>query len=504
MQFDRRSKIFLLIAILSFLISYLIVTIGHFPHLGFAVSFSLFIILAYKLIKDKEKGTRLYFTFTLVFSALIFVRSEPLITFFNLIAVFVFTILTLLPKASGELYFSDFLYGSGKFLLKSFFAKESQYSLSLHEQKNELSLVKVGEWVFGVFISLILAAIVLPLLSSANPFFKNLVDSAMRAVNLENWLKYFGYQNVLLWLLRLLFFVIFIFLLPKLLTLINSKDNYKVPYLAFQNKLPLSIPKFFIALVVFVFFFTQIQFYFAGDATLSGMGMSHSQRTREVFTQLSLVAGIILLLVYNAGGTDRFNRISNWLLGVQGVFLTLMAYNSVFSYISAWGLTYKRLYGLAFATWVVGIFVLFFINYKKGTSLSWFVKKSILYSGILLILVNILNFDYLIYHFGKSKTGQGVDYRYLSTLSPDSLSYQEQFDRLEKIYIADNYQTVLKNGETPLVIFNRIQRLQTKYSQFNFRSFNLLDYLQYLKIKSLDTNPLNLYYKNKLYPQYNR
>ena len=248
MQFDRRSKIFLLIAILSFLISYLIVTIGHFPHLGFAVSFSLFIILAYKLIKDKEKGTRLYFTFTLVFSALIFVRSEPLITFFNLIAVFVFTILTLLPKASGELYFSDFLYGSGKFLLKSFFAKESQYSLSLHEQKNELSLVKVGEWVFGVFISLILAAIVLPLLSSANPFFKNLVDSAMRAVNLENWLKYFGYQNVLLWLLRLLFFVIFIFLLPKLLTLINSKDNYKVPYLAFQNKLPLSIPKFFIAL----------------------------------------------------------------------------------------------------------------------------------------------------------------------------------------------------------------------------------------------------------------
>ena len=33
----------------------------------------------------------------------------------------------------------------------------------------------------------------------------------------------------------------------------------------------------------------------------------------------------------------------------------------------------------------------------------------------------------------KAATGQGVDYTYLSQLSPDSLSYKDQFEVLDKI-----------------------------------------------------------------------
>jgi hypothetical protein len=190
----------------------------------------------------------------------------------------------------------------------------------------------------------------------------------------------------------------------------------------------------------------------------------------------------------------------NWILGISGIFLSLMAYKSVFEYINAWGLTSKRLYGLTFATWVLGIFILFFKNYKIQNPNSWFLQKTIIFSGIILILVNIFNFDYIIYHFAKSKTGQGTDYNYLLKLSADSLSYKEQYILLDGAY-ANSYPYESYDNTNSLVFLNKIRNLQQKYSKFDFRDFNLLDYLQYKEIRLIDTEKLKQYYMNKLNPK---
>jgi hypothetical protein len=149
-----------------------------------------------------------------------------------------------------------------------------------------------------------------------------------------------------------------------------------------------------------------------------------------------------------------------------------MAYKSVFEYIDAWGLTHKRLYGLTFATWIAGIFVLFFIYYKNGDAISRFVRRTVIFSALLLILINILNFDYLIYHFGKANTGQGIDYTYLSTLSPDSLSYKEQFVKLEEVSLAGVYPATGYDNKNPILILYRIEALQKnikiRYPFINF------------------------------------
>lgn len=398
--------------------------------------------------------------------------------------------------------FIDYVYSPLIFVIRTFLSGKSDYYLELRKTKGISNTVKVVETILGVLITLLLLAVVLPLLSSANPYFQKMVEGVWGFLNLENLLKILGFENIFIFLLRLIFFLVFIFLIPKALTLINKNSNYSLPFTLNSESLPLSIPRLVLTVVLLIFFITQLQFYFASDATLAGIGVSHSQRTREVFGQLTLVAGVILVLIYNARKRDMFGKTMNWILGVQGIFLTIMAYKSVFEYINAWGFTYKRLYGLTFATWIAGIFILFFINYKRDGPIAWFVKKTVIFSGVILILVNVINFDYLIYHFGRASTGQGVDYTYLSMLSPDSLSYKEQFLKLEEVTKKGDYSLNDYNNENPLIILHKIEVLQRKYSQFDLRTLNLLDFLEYQKIKSIDTEGLRSYYTSKLYPRY--
>jgi hypothetical protein len=500
MDLTNRGKVFLLIGFLSFAFSYLLITLRYFPHFGVALSFILFILLAFKFKKEKVKDTKIFFVLALIFSTLIFVRSEPFITFLNLLAALLFGLLLCIPGSKSNFSFSDHVFASLSFVVRSLLAWESEYFLEFKSEKNKFNPAKVVEVIFGIVAAVILVAIVLPLLSSANPFFRSIVENIWKFFDLQNLLTRIGYQNMFIWSFRFLFFFVFLFLIPKVLTLMNIKSSKIFPFSIKSEKLPLQIPKLVLAVIILVFFITQLQFYFASDAVLSNMGISHSERTREVFAQLSLVAGIILALVYNGRNKDYFGKVINWILGVQGIFLTFMAYKSVFEYIDAWGLTYKRLYGLTFATWIAGIFVLFFINYKKGDAISWFVRKTIIFSAGLLIAVNVLNFDYLIYHFGESKTGQGVDYTYLSSLSADSLSYKDQFLKLEEITRAGKYGEVEYDNKNPLIILSKIEELQKKYERFDIRSLNFLDFLQYRLVSSIDTGPLRLYYKNSFYP----
>lgn len=496
MNLTDRGKVYLLICILSFVFSYSIITLNFFPHLGFALTFIIFALFSYKFKKVKDKDTKLYLLMTLIFSSFLFIRSDPFTTFLNLLAILFFGLQMLVPSKKEGFGFTDFIYAPILFIIKSVLTR-SNYFLEYKEKKKVYKKVKIDEVVFGILITLLLMAVILPLLSSINPFFQKLVSDAWKFLSLENLLIFIGLENFFIWSIRLVFFLFFIFMIPKIITLFNKSYNYSIPSALKQQAFPLLIPKLILAMILFIFFVTQLQFYFASDQTFQNLGLNHSQRTREVFAQLSLVAGIVLLLIYNARLKGVFDRILNWTLGVQGIFLTAMAYKSVYEYINAWGLTHKRLYGLAFATLVAGIFVLFFNNYRQQKPKAIFVKKTIIFSGLILLIVNLLNFDYLIYYFKKAKTGQGIDYTYLSTLSPDSLSYKEQFLKLKELSEQNEYPQEGYDNKNPLIIIHKIESLQKKYLRFDLRTMNLLDFWQYQQIKEIDTGKLRAYYENK-------
>lgn len=109
------------------------------------------------------------------------------------------------------------------------------------------------------------------------------------------------------------------------------------------------------------------------------------------------------------------------------MFLTFIALKSVYDYSYNWGFTYKRLWGYTGVFWILGVFAFFVYKYFKDLQDTYFVKGVILFSSLVLIGVNIANFDSLIFHYRKSVTHSGIDYLYLSGLSSDAESYDGHF-----------------------------------------------------------------------------
>lgn len=493
MNLTSKSKTFAFIALLSFLISFFIVTNGFFPYAGISVSLTLFTLLAFFLKKEKHAKTKIFFIFTLLFSNLIMIRSEWFITFLNFIATLFFGSLMISAKPGEELGAIDHLTGIPTLLLKSVFTK-SEYFL---EQKN-VSNKKLHNYlntIFGILVTLILAIIIIPLLSSTNPFFQLGVNKFLEYFNILAFIRSLTDEIVFTWTVRLFFTVLFTFLLTKILSFMAQKQTIKLPINFDLKHFSLDIPKIFLAGILIIFFITQLQFYFATSETLQKLGLTNSTHAREVFAQLSVVSGILVLLLYNSYASKK--KWLDILLMGEGVFLTLMAYISAIEYINNWGFTYKRLYGLTVATWVLGVLTIYFINWQKNLHLQAFVHKTVIFSGVLLLTVNLLNFDYLIYHVRKASTGGGIDHAYMTTLSPDSMSYKDQLEIAKKVM--EDPESPNFENYNPLRLYSYVEWLKNKYTQkFDLRNFNLMEYLTYIEIKDTDTNQLSHYFRLKV------
>ena len=105
-----------------------------------------------------------------------------------------------------------------------------------------------------------------------------------------------------------------------------------------------------------------------------------------------------------------------------------------------------------------------------------------------LLLVNLLNFDYLIYHYSKPTTPAGVDYRYLAGLSPDAHQYKEvltkAMNEAEKTKL-DWYDS--KKIAPVYMLIDKIEFLRHKYeTKKSINSFNFSEYQAYLDTKDID------------------
>lgn len=340
----------------------------------------------------------------------------------------------------------------------------------------------------SITISVLLLLIVIPLLASANPLFSKMIGDVVTLFKIETLLRNIFSTNYLVFFTRLCIFLIFAVFLPRLLTYINLPKNYEQKLTGFFQSLPLLLPKLVIASILIVFFITQAQLYFATKETLRSLGFTHSQYAREVFAQLSIVSFIILGLVYNDKSKRNESKILTYLLLLEGVFLTCIAFKSVYDYSANWGFTHKRLWGYTGVFWMFGTLGIFFYSYLRDMKQEFFVKAVLLLSGLTLIAVNIANFDYLIFHFRKSTTHSGVDYLYLARLSSDAQSYNEHLQIL-----VDTYKTDSKNQYSEVILpaanrlLYKISELQEKYQKVDFRTFNFSEFKQYQSIKTLNT-----------------
>lgn len=475
------------IPIISALYSFLFVTMHSFQSLSLSIIFISLSSIIFLLKKEKTIIDNILYGIILLLSSFISIFSNGTLTFLNFVAIFYFgSLLSLKDIERNNLHFFKTITLPFQLLINCL-TIENVFPFKIKNliKTKKIPVNKLQDIIITVIISFVVLFIVLPLLSSANPLFQKWVLSFINIFNIDDFLDLL-FGQIMINGMRIFFFIIFYVLLTRLFSYIKLGKESTIKENDIQ--FPMTLPKILIAVILGIFFLSQYKLYFATDAVLKTLGLTNSQYAREVFAQLGVVALVILGLMYFDKLKKYAVKLLTVILLVEGVFLTGIALKSVYDYSSLFGFTFKRLYGFAGVVWIFGVFALFAYTYLKqlkGTSL---LRNILLYSGIILILINVFNFDYLVNHVSKPRTGEGIDYNYLAyNISADGHLYRELFMR--------SYLDAKKTKEGMFIfpvpyLISKINKLREEYTTNDWRSFNVSEYIEYQDIKDKKLDPL--------------
>lgn len=472
----------LILIALSVIAPFLIITPSAFPFLGIAVFLVVLSTLLFSLKKQKTFSDYLYYAFIVASSVFVVLRANSFLIFLNIVTSIYFGSLLIANHKKGHNLSSIGFVLLPFQLFIEFLKTKNIFTFEWKKFKvRSFENIKISETVLSLFITAVVLAIIVPLLASANPIFDTWVKTVINSLNIAKFIEELFGDYLPMHIIRLILVIIFVFLLPRIASYIHTDKEHA--HNSTEIAFPLLIPKLITAIILAVFFASQIQLYTASAETLAALAMSHSQYAREVFGQLCVVALIIFGLGYMDKSHSRMAKILTYILVAEGIFLTLIAFKSVNDYSTTFGFTHKRLWGYTGVAWMIGAFALFIYSFQKNQHHQKLIRNLAIYSGFILIVVNIVNFDYLIYHYKKSVTGEGVDHSYLAhTLSSDAYSFSDQ--------LSINFQ-ILHEQKTPNVvptyeILRKIENLQKNYKKLDLRTFNFSEYRQYKSVKDIN------------------
>ena len=276
----------------------------------------------------------------------------------------------------------------------------------------------------GLAITIPAAAILLALLSSADPIFGYYVKkiftfnfSVSALVGQFLWRLFFS--------LTFLFFIgIFVYTKVKNAfaspaTNLDSRNRHLLgPYLMLTTTLS-----------VILILFLIIQFKYLAinnlrDLTEFGIP-TFSEYVRKGFIELILTTAIVYtvsgvgLVLYRRFKPGKLHLAVNSTLIILNIVLAAMAYRRVYLYMLEHGLTHMRIYG----TMLLLVLVLFLLT----LFFRYFVKNHKLYlaelfgASLIVFSFGIVNTDYLLARIAPPTVNRQVDFNYLSRLSADDV-----------------------------------------------------------------------------------
>jgi len=431
--------------------------------------------------------------------------------------------------------------------------------LSFWGEKQKNLVKKFGEISLGLFLGFLLLLIIVPILASTNPIFANFILSFwnflvnfLQLFNLIPFLEFLAeFLNSFIFGLsfwRLIFGYLFWLSLPRLFASILADSVWKInleiqanseeksnsnSQKSTENTSQISknsnstsnsnsillIPKFGIIVVLVVYLISQVNLYFASPSELSALGYTFGKLNNEVFGQLSIVCLIVFGLVFFDRIKQFLHEITSGTLLFQSSFLAFIATKSVWDYIANFGLTFKRLYGVVVVIFIFGtIGILSFQLFRKLAN-TWVFQKIVYLSFILLILVNLANFDSLIYQnsplfddltyyksplknsqnnfqnslqtnsklSANSPENSKIDYRYLTELSLDSGHFDQILNKIVELrrnYIITNPTKFSGKVKDYIDQSGQIQTHQDK--KFNSKSECQIEAINCYPIRSYD------------------
>lgn len=471
---------------------------GYFPHTGISTSLFSLSLLAYF---SKPKNVRLQtsnlilFSITSITSLAISLYSNAFLTFINILATCFYgsalLFSSLMPLANifqiATLPFQT--------IIKALNNKVRAFpDAPISQSKSTYSRI------VGTTLALLLLLVLIPTLTSANPIFKSHVDNTIGQLNLKHAIKYIT-DNLLLYGFRILVFFILLFSTPNVLfgSTIKSFKKVNIPrFFGDTIKNSLSLPKITTILITGFFIFSQFQLYTASTETLKLLGYTNSQATREIFSQMIFVGLIIFGLIYNeTNSTNRLERYSTYILMGIAYLLISFGLKSNIDYIAAFGLTHKRIYGLAVIATVYILFGLLTHNHYQQKSHEKIPSQMFTVIGLIIILINILNPDKLIAQNPPRLTDTDIDYMYMADSVPDGGHYRQLFS----IVSNSSFPSFMTGPSAYPVLLYKIMYLQKKYQGVDLPSFSLNEYYQYQQVKDIPAQHLlDEYYRFSITP----
>lgn len=474
MHRKKQNLLVLAVVLLSILVAFTLFDVNYFPNASIAFFYTYLATLVYYVKPEKTTFHRCLYILIIILSVFLLIRSSPIVVALDIITIlFLGSILSLTGKAEERL--TNLLFSP---LLVIVQAVRENNSLKLKlskgmSQSTTHTKEKVVETAIIGVVSLVTFVVIGALLGSANQQLGSFLETLLDMFRLEGILKFIGAN---LRLDRLVIAVIFGIMALKYLSLVHANKPFLTPHPLLARKLDLRTPLLIASALITLFFIFQIDSHFASTASLS-------KQTNDIFAQLSAVCVIVFVLLINNKTKDKAYTTIKTVLYVQLLYLIILALRSDIAYISEWGLTHKRLYGLVVITWIVGTYGLYFKHLDRNQSVKKFYEYGIVFTSCLLVVVNILNFDNLIYKYKPSTHTRPIDHVYLTNLSADSNFHFEHFQELKKLDRTD--ANLLAQQDE----WSFLTNLQAKYMKPDIRTFNLSEYLQYRKIKDAYLDP---------------
>ena len=466
----------------------------------FVMLITLFLVYSLKHTNQLKKNLNWIFLLPIVLLSMrFFISSNSFFHFFNHIAIIIlFSGMTLLLIGKEAYKFETF-----SFLFKiikaifcpfTYFLKPYAYLFKkLISGKKQHSNTQFKKVLLGILISLPILLIIVPLLSSADMVFGEMISF------LPTKLSYFlGNTNFINAVAQLLLIILvatysyscayYLFTPDEILkqekleknktinnqlpttnqNIINNTSTTQPKEKSFFDTTILTTVLVMINIVYLVFCFIQFSYLIRNGANTLPGGFTYAVYARQGFFQLLLVTMlnfiiIILSFKYKDINNLKANKRINGLLLLMGVFTYIMIYSSFYRmglYSQNYGYTYLR------------VFVYFFLLLETillGATLAYIVKPKfnlakfyVLTSLVLYIGLNYLNIDAMIAKNNVDRyfeTGK-IDFYYLTTLSYDAVPQISRLLETENSYIriqVEDYFINLKkelNKETSWQEFN--------------------------------------------------
>ncbi|TET30128.1 MAG: DUF4173 domain-containing protein [Anaerolineales bacterium] len=280
----------------------------------------------------------------------------------------------------------------------------------------------------GVLLALPVLAIFTALLAAADLVFGDLVEEALRWLNIEKLLEWVGRGVVIvLSAIFMLGALVAALLDPGKRTLQGEDKPLLKPFVGFlESMIVLGAVDLLFALFVVV----QFRYLFGGEANITAAGYTYADYARNGFGELVWVAflgmGLIMALGYfGKRGESRqrswFNGLSTGLVVMLGVIL-VSAWQRLLLYEGAYGFTELRTYTHVFIPWLALHLVVFLILLFRG-NLRRFAPFAALGTLGFVVTLNLLNVDAFIVRQNVKRfeqTGE-IDLVYLQYLSDDAV-----------------------------------------------------------------------------------